>query len=48
MSKHEKQDDDEWIKKNGYRPGPLQPEGPGGKHEKKDEDDKGTGDEDKK
>jgi hypothetical protein len=40
MGKHEEQDDKKKYEGNGYRPGPLQPEKPGGKHEKPDKDDK--------
>jgi hypothetical protein len=47
MSKHEKQDDKDKYIRNGYKPGPIPAEDPGGKHtkpeEKDNQDDKGQG-----
>jgi hypothetical protein len=47
MNKHEKQDDKDKYIRNGYKPGPIPAEDPGGKHKKSDEnddqDDKGKG-----
>ncbi|MGH4008134.1 MAG: hypothetical protein ACRDTH_08265 [Pseudonocardiaceae bacterium] len=41
MSKHEKQDDEDNYKRNGYNPNrPTPREDPGGKHGKPDPDDK--------
>jgi hypothetical protein len=44
MSKHERQDDDDNDKYagNGYQPGPIPAEGPGGKYGKPDENDNKT------
>jgi hypothetical protein len=44
VSKHEKQDDKDKYTGNGYKPGPIPAEDPGGKHgkpaEKDDQDDR--------
>jgi hypothetical protein len=38
MSRHESQDDKDKYTGNGYKPGPIPAEDPGGKHGKADED----------